>query len=236
MPEFPHAHSSELVCIPGERADALDCLRSELAAEHRPATVTEELLVDEMAQHYWRMKRYRYLEASMWMADERGADGKLTANLELVQWNISSGCAAHYHRCLVSAERAFYRALNSLRGMQKERGFVFTNSSEVPSRLSDASEPKTQAATAGHSGFVFSSDTTAPPQSSSRSESGFVFTNSPTASAHAPQAEVGFVFANPQKPAQVAPAQTESGFVFTKTCELQRPATDDLPVCDKVTG
>jgi hypothetical protein len=204
MPEFPHAHPSQLVCIPGERADALDNLRAELAAEHRPATTTEELLVDEMAQHYWRMKRYRYLEASMWMAEERAADGKLTANLEVVQWTISSGIAAHYHRCLVAAERAFYKALNSLRGMQKERGFVFTDSSEqttaAPEPVRKLAESTRTAAASAEVGFVFAE--------SSKTPSGFV-------PAKSPEASVGFVPATPQRS-----AEHQSGFVPAKAGKL----------------
>jgi hypothetical protein len=158
MPEFPHAPKSQLVCIPGENPVRLDLLRADLAAEHRPATPTEELLVDEMAQHYWRMKRYRYLETSMWMADESAADGKLSANLELVQWTISSGIAAHYQRCLASAERAFYRALNALRGIQKERGFVFSNPQSELAEPAAKPDTQTKAAASGSSGFVFTSE------------------------------------------------------------------------------
>jgi hypothetical protein len=178
MPGFSFAHPSPLVCIPGERPDALDSLRTELAAEHRPATATEELLVDEMAQNYWRMKRYRYLEASMWMSDERGADGKLNANLELVQWTISSGIAAHYHRCLAAAERAFYKALNTLRAVQKERGFVFSTSQTAESQPSSDTGETARAASSGSGGFVFSSGLEAAAAiSAAQTPDGFVFTN-----------------------------------------------------------
>lgn len=64
-PAFRHSHASKHLCIPGEDPGKLDALRAELRAEHQPATVTEELLVDEIAQHFWNMKRYRSFQSSM---------------------------------------------------------------------------------------------------------------------------------------------------------------------------
>jgi hypothetical protein len=190
-PDFRHAHRSHVVCIPGERPAALDSLRAELAVEHRPSTPTEELLVDEMAQNYWRMKRYRYLEASMWVAEQNSADGKLSADLEVVQWTISSGMAAHYQRCLAASERAFYKALNTLRSLQKERGFVFTKSSEPVAEPAATVAPEPEHSIAR----------------TATAEVGFVFTNTP-------KAADGFVFSNSQ-----IEAEQKSGFVFAKPNE-----------------
>jgi hypothetical protein len=45
-----------------EDQDAYDHLLSELRAEHQPSTVTESILVEEMAQSYWLRKRALYLQ------------------------------------------------------------------------------------------------------------------------------------------------------------------------------
>lgn len=72
--------------------------------EFQPATETEGLLVVEMASHWVRLLRYRSLETSLLSGDE----------LCLAQM-------AAVHKFMNSAERSFYRALNTLRDMQKER-------------------------------------------------------------------------------------------------------------------
>jgi hypothetical protein len=53
-----HGIYSKFACIPGEDPEKLDALREDLRVEHQPASLTEEILVDELAHHYWRIKRY----------------------------------------------------------------------------------------------------------------------------------------------------------------------------------
>jgi hypothetical protein len=228
MPEFQHTPHSEIVCIPGENPKSLDALIADLRAEHQPTTPTEELLVDEMAQNYWRMKRYRQLEASMWMSDERSPDGKLTANLDLVQWTVSSGIATHYQRAMTSAERAFYRALTALRGLQKQRGFVFSTSPEQPAEPVSSTSHSTKARAAGsvEVGFVFSSE----PSSAQATPSGFVPANPAIPAKLEPVTGSGFVFANPAC-AEAAASQSngEVGFVFANSA----PAVEETAAGDR---
>ena len=116
-------------CIPGENPEDLDALRADLRAEHQPASPTEEILVDELAHHYWRINRYRYLETHMWAEQGRGQDGGLDADVNRVLWMIDHGMAALYHRTLTSAERSFHKTLKTLQETKKARGFV--SSSQV---------------------------------------------------------------------------------------------------------
>ena len=120
---FKHGLYSKAIVIPGEDPAEFEALRADLAAEHRPVGLTEEMLVDEVAQHYWRMKRYRDLEAQMYKSkgEEDGGVALDTANLVRC---IDLGLFTSIQRALNSAERSFYKALKTLREMQKARGFV----------------------------------------------------------------------------------------------------------------
>ena len=132
-----HGIYSKFACIPGEDPEKLDALREDLRAEHQPASLTEEMLVDELAHHYWRIQRYRYLESHMWTTPGRDAQGDLCADTQRIVWMIDHGLAALYHRALNSADRSFYKALKTLQETKKLR--------DEPAVFS---KPKTQ------SGFV----------------------------------------------------------------------------------
>ena len=93
-----HGIYSKFACIPGEDPEKLDALREDLRAEHQPASLTEEILVDELAHHYWRIKRYRYLESHMWTTPGRDAQCDLCADTQRVVWMIGHGLAALYQR------------------------------------------------------------------------------------------------------------------------------------------
>ena len=120
---FKHGLYSKALLIPGEDPAKFEACRADLAAEHRPVGVTEEILVDEIAQHYWRMKRYRALEVQMYKAKSEDENG---VALDVDNWVkcIDLGLFTSIQRALNSAERSFYRALKTLREMQKARGFV----------------------------------------------------------------------------------------------------------------
>ncbi len=63
---FKHGLYSQDLIIQGEDPAEFDHLRATLRDEHQPANTTEEILVDELAQHFWRMRRFRELEARAW--------------------------------------------------------------------------------------------------------------------------------------------------------------------------
>jgi hypothetical protein len=121
---FKHGLYSKSVLIPGEDPAKFEACRADLAAEHRPVGVTEEILVDEIAQHYWRMKRYRALEVQMYKSKGENADGSTALDVDNWVKCIDLGLFTSIQRALNSAERSFYRALKELREMQKARGFV----------------------------------------------------------------------------------------------------------------
>jgi hypothetical protein len=124
---FKHGLYSKAVIIPGEDPAKFEALRADLAAEHRPIGLTEEMLVDEVAQHYWRMKRFRSLEAQIFRSKDVNENGGTTIDTGNWVQCIELGLFSSIQRALNSAERSFYKALNTLRELQKTRGFVPAN-------------------------------------------------------------------------------------------------------------
>jgi hypothetical protein len=106
---FKHGLYSKQLVLPGEDPAELDALRADLRGEHQPASTTEEILVNELAEHYWRLRRMRKFEARAMSADnfETGL-----AILPIIQ------------RTMASAERGFHKALKTLTDLQRQRGFV----------------------------------------------------------------------------------------------------------------
>ena len=108
---FKHGLYSKKVVIQGEDAAELDRLREELRTEHQPANETESILVNEIAEQFWRLRRMREFEARAFSPEN--LDG----------W-IESGILPIILRNMASAERGFHKALASLRRLQQDRGFV----------------------------------------------------------------------------------------------------------------
>jgi hypothetical protein len=121
---FKHGLYSKQLVLPGEDPAALDALKADLRAEHQPANETEEILVNELAEQYWRLRRARRLEAELLSSDDI-----VLSRLAAVQ------------RMMSSAERGFHKALSTLRQLQKDRGFVAANSAQSTEPLERA-EPQ----------------------------------------------------------------------------------------------
>src|SRR5579884_1245491 len=60
---FKHGLYSKQLVLPGEDPAELARLTADLFAEHQPANTTEELLVNELSEQYWRIRRFRLFEA-----------------------------------------------------------------------------------------------------------------------------------------------------------------------------
>jgi hypothetical protein len=99
---FKHGIYSKQLILHWEDPNEFEQLKDGLMEEHQPRTLTENLLVQEMAEHYWRIQRFRSLETDMTNQDEL--------------------CLPHItavHRFMNSAERGFYKALKTLKDLQK---------------------------------------------------------------------------------------------------------------------
>ena len=118
---FQHGLYSKQLVLPGEDPAELDALRQDLRREHQPANTTEEILVNELAEHYWRLRRMRKMEARIMGT---GTLDELERGLRLLPV---------IQRTMASAERGFHKALAALRQLQKQRGFV-PQTQEIPAQ------------------------------------------------------------------------------------------------------
>jgi hypothetical protein len=108
---FKHGLYAKDLVLPGENPAELDQLRLSFRAEHQPANTTEEVLVNELAEHFWRLRRMRERETVAMQPEN------------LASW-LELGLLALVQRTMASAERGFHRALTDLRRLQKDRGFI----------------------------------------------------------------------------------------------------------------
>ncbi len=101
---FKHGICSRHLVIRNEDPAELDALKSDLRAEHQPANTTEEILVNEMAEQFWRIRRFRNRE-NCYMVTRRPRRGAY-AELKVVPV---------IQRMMAGAERGFHKALSALR-------------------------------------------------------------------------------------------------------------------------
>ena len=94
--------------LASEDQDEFDHVLCGLRFEHQPATMTESILVEKMAQSYWLSKRALYLQ------DQCATDEELT--LEQQQKEL-----ALFIRYQTTHDRAFHRSLNDLLKLRAER-------------------------------------------------------------------------------------------------------------------
>ncbi len=132
---FKHGLYAREVLMDCEDPARFDALRADLRREHQPLNTTEEILVDELAQHYWRLCRLRRFDVQAWTThnfDKKKSVAEL--NTERLHQFMNSGMLEQLQRLLASAERGFHKALATLRQLQKDRGFV-------PSKQAEPAEP-----------------------------------------------------------------------------------------------
>ncbi|MBV9761313.1 MAG: hypothetical protein JO340_12175 [Acidobacteriaceae bacterium] len=127
---FKHGLYSKQLVLPNEDPAELDRLRASLRAEHSPINTSEDILVNELAENFWRLRRMREFETRAMLPEN------------IFHWH-ESGLLAVVQRTMASAERGLHRSLAALRRAQKDRGFV-PQISELPDE-SD-STPEQQAA------------------------------------------------------------------------------------------
>ncbi len=109
MNNFRHGLTgSSFTVLAFEDQDEYDRLFSGLHFEHQPSTMTESILVEQMAQSYWLRKRALYLQ------DQCATDEELT--LEEQQKQL-----ALFLRYQTTHDRAFHRALTDLLKLRSER-------------------------------------------------------------------------------------------------------------------
>ncbi|HTU46662.1 MAG TPA: hypothetical protein VMF91_16465 [Bryobacteraceae bacterium] len=101
---FRHGLAGAFRVLPTENQAEFDELLTNFRAEHQPSTITESILVDNMAQHYWLSQRAQRLQDVA-----IGADPSEEKQFAL------------YLRYQSANERAFHRCLNDLLKLRAEQ-------------------------------------------------------------------------------------------------------------------
>ena len=102
---FKHGLACGRLFIEGENPEEFYEIKRGLRQEHKPVGMTEDLLVEKMAISFWLSRRAVICQSSSFDSDP----GTVPANLpSLIRYQSTN-------------DRAFYKALETLRGLQKER-------------------------------------------------------------------------------------------------------------------
>jgi hypothetical protein len=127
-----HGCTAATLVLPGEDAEALKQLREDLFREYRPATPTEQLLLEEFVRCSWRLLRMRRVETEMWSGyiislrlrqhedrnvTQQEADRAIAATLA----ETPASHMANFFRYERMSTRDFYRALEKLEATQRQR-------------------------------------------------------------------------------------------------------------------
>lgn len=104
---FRHGLIGAFAVLPWEDQNVFNQLQETLEREHEPANLTEFMLVKSMAEHYWLRDRALNLQNNCLNQSQPGCD--------------SEKHLALYMRYHAQHERAFYKALNELQKLRKQR-------------------------------------------------------------------------------------------------------------------
>jgi hypothetical protein len=107
-----HGLTGSQMVIKGEDAAEYDSLRAELVADHAPANEHEAMLVEEIAQNWWRLQRARRVEAQV-----VEKFGELAVILE----PEAAKAYRTINRYLNAIERSWNRACSDLQKLQAWR-------------------------------------------------------------------------------------------------------------------
>ena len=114
-----HGLCSKQIVLPGEDPAEYDALRESLLDDYAPANETERTLVEEVAAGSWRLARARRHETAILKKLMGDAEDPDAAFAELFVEKPKE--VARLLRYVTTIERAYYRALNKLEKLQKER-------------------------------------------------------------------------------------------------------------------
>lgn len=122
-----HGLTSKQVLLTGEDPSEYERHRSGLHLDFKPATLTESMLVDDVAQSWWRRQRAYSIETAFIASRVRqltDADKKLSpadAQARIFTDPVEISRVRLVMRYVTSAERAYNRALSTLMKLQAER-------------------------------------------------------------------------------------------------------------------
>src|SRR4051812_36060644 len=122
-----HGLTSKQILIPGEDPEAFESLKSALQEDHQPANTHEQILVNQIAEHLWRLFRARSIETTTFQRKMRSLEprphdpGKIPRRVPASHIESATACFHdnpkifdNLRRYEASIERAYYRAINQL--------------------------------------------------------------------------------------------------------------------------
>jgi hypothetical protein len=116
---YKHGLTSSKIVLPGEDPAEYDAFRADILEQYQPANATEQILAEELAAAGWRLNRSRAVETEILkklMGD--AADSAVGLATVFVEKPKEFNRLLRY---LTSIERAYYRVLDKLTKLQKER-------------------------------------------------------------------------------------------------------------------
>jgi hypothetical protein len=135
-----HGLTSKQIVLPGEDPDEYDALRENLLEDYAPADETERTLVEELAAGSWRLARARRHETAILkkLVGENSQDPDEAFACLFVEKPKEVDRLMRY---ITTIERSYYRALNKLQALQKERKKTEAENRETTTWLNDATLP-----------------------------------------------------------------------------------------------
>ena len=116
---FKHGLTSSKVVLPGEEPAEYDAFRADILDQYQPANAVEQILAEELAAAGWRLNRSRAVETEV-LKQLMGDDADSAVGLAKVFVEKPKEFE-RLLRYLTSIERAYYRVLDKLSKVQKER-------------------------------------------------------------------------------------------------------------------
>ena len=118
------------IVLPGEDQQFYNQILESLQNDYAPSNTQEDMLVQQIAEHYWRLIRVRNMETGSFENALKSAAGKFGvdpaepddlvrgSNLAITM-SKSEGVFSKLHRYEAAIERSYYRAIRELQKLQK---------------------------------------------------------------------------------------------------------------------
>jgi hypothetical protein len=118
---FRHGLAGAFRVLPSEDQDEFDALVCGLKAEHRPSTITECMLVEKMAQHYWLSQRAQRLQDLTMAEAHRAFDARCARAEDDLPMRDQERQFALFLRYQTTNDRAFHRCLVDLLKLKADK-------------------------------------------------------------------------------------------------------------------
>jgi len=119
-----HGLTAKQLLLDTEDPAQYEALRQDLIDSYRPANGAELMLVEEIAQNFFRLQRARNIEAENMNMCAGGAD-------PIIKFGCAQGHFDSIRRYMTSIERAWHRAMQQLERMQTIRARQIAEVEEI---------------------------------------------------------------------------------------------------------